>query len=269
LAKDYYQILGVDRNASQEEIKKAYRRLALKYHPDKNKGNPEAIEKMKEINEAYSVLSDPKKRREYDFLWKQYGSFAYHRFKESYSEEDIFRGSDINQIFEELARVFGFRGSEEVLRDFYGSRYQRFEFQKPGFFASGFVFFAPFGQRYRQRLHETPNFSEIPFPGIFGRLAKYVLRKKWGIELPERGEDWYDVIYLSPEKAQKGTKIKYFHRRKGKDLIIKIPQGVKEGQKIRLKGMGASGRDGGEPGDLYLEVKIKVPLFQKIRNFFR
>jgi curved DNA-binding protein len=262
VAKDYYQILGIERNASHEEIKKAYRRLALKYHPDKNKENPEAIEKMKEINEAYSVLSDPKKRKEYDSLWQQYGSFAYHRFRESYSEEDILRGSDINQIFEEFAKMFGFRSSEEILRDFYGSRYQSFEFRKPGFFATGFVFFGPFGRRHQ----ETPGFSEIPFPGIFGKLAKYVLKKKWGIEWTERGEDWHDVIYLTPEEAKKGTKIKYFHRRRGKDLMVRIPQGVKDGQKIRLKGMGGKGR---EPGDLYLKVKIKASLFQKIRDFLR
>jgi DnaJ-class molecular chaperone len=269
--KDYYQILGVERNASQEEIKKAYRRLALRYHPDRNRDNPEAIKKMKEINEAYSVLSDPGKRREYDSLWQQYGSFAYQRFRESYSEEDIFRGSDINQIFEEFAKIFGFRGSDEILRDFYGSRYKTFEFRKPGFFATGFVFFGPFpfGRRYAQRYQKTPDLSEIPFPGVFGKLAKYILKKKWGIEWAERGEDWEDVIYLTPEEAQKGAKIRYFHRRRNKDLIIKIPQGVKDGQKIRLKGMGSPGIGEGEPGDLYLKVKIRVPLHQKIRNFLQ
>ena len=73
--KDYYKILGLGKKASQEEIKKAYRKLALKYHPDKNPNNPEAEEKFKEVSEAYEVLKDPEKRQRYDELganWKQY-----------------------------------------------------------------------------------------------------------------------------------------------------------------------------------------------------
>ena len=101
---DYYQILGVGGHSTQQQIKDAYRKLALQYHPDRNKGNPGAAEKMKKINEAYAVLSDPGKRREYDALRQQYGSFAYDRFRQGYSEQDIFRGSDINQIFEDRVR---------------------------------------------------------------------------------------------------------------------------------------------------------------------
>jgi curved DNA-binding protein len=69
--KDYYQILEVEKEASSQKIKEAYRRLAFQYHPDRNKGNPPAVEKMKEINEAYAVLSDPKKRRDYDAFHEQ------------------------------------------------------------------------------------------------------------------------------------------------------------------------------------------------------
>jgi curved DNA-binding protein CbpA len=97
--KDYYNILGVDRDASQQAIKEAYRKLAFQYHPDRNTGDPAATEKMKDINEAYAVLSDVSKRREYDLLRSQYGSFAYERFRQSHTDDDIFRGSDINQIF--------------------------------------------------------------------------------------------------------------------------------------------------------------------------
>jgi DnaJ-class molecular chaperone len=112
--KDYYQILEVEKEASPQKIKEAYRRLAFQYHPDRNKGNPSAVEKMKEINEAYAVLSDPKKRRDYNTFHEQYGPYGYDRFKQAYSEQDIFRGSDVYQIFEEMARAFGFRGFEEV-----------------------------------------------------------------------------------------------------------------------------------------------------------
>ena len=94
---DYYKILGVPKNASSGEIKKAYRKLALKYHPDKNNGNKEFEAKFKEISEAYAVLSDPEKRKQYD----TYGSTG---FRQRYSREDIFRGVDIDEIL----RQFGF-----------------------------------------------------------------------------------------------------------------------------------------------------------------
>ena len=106
--KDYYQILGIDRNASLQRIKEAYRRLAFQYHPDRNKGDPHATEKMKEINEAYAALSDAGKRREYNALKERYGPFAYDHFRQAHSLEDIFRGSDIDQILQEFARMFRF-----------------------------------------------------------------------------------------------------------------------------------------------------------------
>ena len=89
--KDYYSVLGVKKNASEEEIKKAYRKKAMKYHPDRNKDNPKAEEKFKDISEAYAVLSDKKKKAQYD----QYGSEG---FQQRYSQEDIFRGFDVNDI---------------------------------------------------------------------------------------------------------------------------------------------------------------------------
>ncbi|MDT8335615.1 MAG: DnaJ domain-containing protein, partial [Desulfurivibrionaceae bacterium] len=97
---DYYEILGVDRNADQAAIKKAYRKLALKYHPDKTKGDKASEEKFKEISEAYAVLSDPQKRKQYD----TYGSEG---FQQRYSQEDIFRDFDLGDIFKEFGINFG------------------------------------------------------------------------------------------------------------------------------------------------------------------
>ena len=172
--KDYYEILGVEKGASPKKIKEAYRKVAFQYHPDRNRENPSAAEKMKEINEAYAVLSDPKKRNDYDRFHEQYGPDGYDRFKQSYSEQDIFRGSDINQIFEEMARAFGFRGFEEVFKESYGQRYQSFEFRRPGVFGKGFIFFGPaFGKSNQQ---EIPISSEI-FPGFLGKLTHYLLKK--------------------------------------------------------------------------------------------
>ena len=135
--RDYYQVLGVNRDATPQTIKEAYRRLAFQYHPDQNRENLSAVERMKEINEAYAVLSDPKKRKDYDTYHEQYGTHGYDRFKQTYSEQDIFRGSDINQIFEEMARAFGFRGFDEVFRESYGQGYRTFEFRRPGVFGRG------------------------------------------------------------------------------------------------------------------------------------
>jgi len=97
MSKDYYQILGLNKDASQEQIKAAYRKLAFQYHPDRNKEDPAAAEKMKELNEAYAVLSDPVKRKEYDTYRDSYGSFASQRFRENYSEEDIRR--DVQSVW--------------------------------------------------------------------------------------------------------------------------------------------------------------------------
>jgi DnaJ-class molecular chaperone len=272
-SKEYYQILEVEKEASPQRIKEAYRRLAFQYHPDRNtcppaggEENPSAVEKMKEINEAYAVLSDPEKRRAYDTLHEQYGSYGYDRFKQRYSEQDIFRGSDIHQIFEEMARSFGFRGFEEVFRESYGQGYHAFQFQRPGVSGRGFIFFGPGFRRGQQQ--GIPTSSEI-FPGILGKFIKILLKKTLGMREPERGKDLEDAVYLDPGQAREGAKGKYLHRKRSKELIITVPPGMKEGQKIRLKGMGAPGRDGGEPGDLYLKVKIKKSLLERARDLLK
>ena len=97
---EYYEKLGVSKSSTPDEIKKAYRKLALKYHPDKNPGDAEAEKKFKEISEAYAVLSDPEKKNQYD----TYGSTGFHQ---RFSQEDIFNGFDLNDIL----RQFGFGGS--------------------------------------------------------------------------------------------------------------------------------------------------------------
>ena len=264
--RDYYEVLDVERNASSQKIKEAYRKLAFQYHPDRNRENPSAVEKMKEINEAYAVLSDPGKRRDYDTLREQYGPNGYDRFKQSYSEQDIFRGSDIRQVFEEMARSFGFRDFEEVFKESYGQRYHTFQFQSPGAFGRGFIFFGPGSGR--GKLHGPPTSSEL-FPGYPGKFMRYLLKRILRIKEPKKGKDLYDVIRLDPRQAVEGARGKYLHRRRSKELIVTIPSGVKEGQKIRLKGMGASGRDGGIAGDLYLKVSIKKPFLQKVKQFLR
>lgn len=117
MADDYYKILGVDKKASSEDIKKTYRKLALKYHPDRNPGDKSAEERFKKISEAYAVLSDPEKKKQYD-------TFGSQAFSQQFSQEDIFRNFDFSSIFSDLG--FGGRGfSGEFSRIFTGGRPQQ------------------------------------------------------------------------------------------------------------------------------------------------
>ena len=250
--KDYYETLGIDSSAAAKEIKDAYRRLAFQYHPDKNPGDAGAVERMKGINEAYAVLSDPVKRERYDSLRQSYGDSAYNRFRQGYSDNDIFRDSDINQIFEEFSRSFGFRNFEDVFREVYGPGYRTFEFRQGNVFGRGFVFTGRTHQPGTSSL--GPGFRGI-VSGILGKLAGYAFRKIIGIGSPQEGER-YGVLKLTPEQAKKGCKIGYTDKKSSRDIVITVPPGVTEGKVIRLRALG--------PGDLYLKVDIAQPLLQKI-----
>jgi molecular chaperone DnaJ len=108
--RDYYEMLGVPKTASKDEVKNAYRKLALQYHPDRNK-SAGAEEKFKEMSEAYAVLSDDEKRKQYD-------SFGREGVYQRYGEEDIFRGADFSDVFRDLG--FGFGGFDDIFSQFFG-----------------------------------------------------------------------------------------------------------------------------------------------------
>jgi curved DNA-binding protein len=194
--KDYYEVLGVSRDADPDEIRRAYRKLARRYHPDVNSDH-DAEERFKEVGEAYDVLSDPEKRERYDRLGDMWRSGA-----EAPDAAD----------FEDL---FGQRYGGDV----------RVEFGDGGF--SDF-FERLFGQRGG--------------PADTG---------------PLRGRDQESVLELSLEEALSGGR-RRISLDGGPSFEVEIPAAVRDGQRIRIAGKGADGRNGGPPGDLYLLVRLKT-----------
>jgi len=224
MPKDYYQVLGISKKASTDEIKKAYRKLAMQYHPDRNKGR-EAEEKFKEISEAYAVLSDSKKRQQYD-------TFGDSGFHQRYTQEDIFRGSDINEIFKE----FGFGSGEMFSRIFGGARgtggFKTYYTGSGG--GGGFGF-------------------EDLFKGASGAQRGYHQ------ESPSKGQDLlYELPLTLEEIMEGGAKVISYRRRDGSSerVSVKIPAGIEEGKKLRVSGKGEPSSNGGLPGDLFIKIKI-------------
>jgi len=251
--KDYYSILGVSEQASHEEIRHAFRKLAMEYHPDKNLGNEKwAGEKFKEINEAYAVLGDEVKRQEYDRMrqtgFAGYGAqYAGGRY---YSQERVFADAFTNPyLFQELARMFqeaGLRFDEGFVDNlFFGGR--------------GFVFTSSGQPSRRDRSTSTSEYKPPLLLRLFGKVIRFSLKRILGVQelsWQSQGEDLYHEIYLSQGEAASGVdkKIKYKRGKEKKKLIVKIPPGVTQGTKVKLKGMGLEGKT---PGDLFITVKIK------------
>jgi len=256
--EDYYRIIGVEPDASQEEIKGSYRKKALELHPDRNR-DPDAAERMSRVNEAYAVLSDPEKRRDYDIMRQRFGASAEDRFRDSYSREDIFRGSDIHDVFEELSRMFGIRGFEDLFDGDHSPLYRSFNYRGPGVSARGFVFTTTPGAG---RARGGRSFVT----GSLGRVLAGGLRRKLGIAVPERGKDLKDRVVISSELARKGGRIQYRCKPAYKELLVTIPPGMTGGGRLRLKGLGEPGKDGGEPGDLYVTVKVRSNAMQWLKD---
>jgi curved DNA-binding protein len=221
-AQDYYKVLGVEKNASADDIKKAYRKLALKYHPDKNQGNKEAEEHFKEINEAYAVLSDPQKRQQYDLM----GSA---RFHQAYSPEDIFRGFDLGNlrdIFDSFGgRGSGVRGFDDLFSNI------------PGF-GQGRTVITFVNGSGRKQTYSGSSVNSI-FDTLFQTGGSTITRQDVYLNLP-----------LSVQELKRGAQ-KRITKREGKVIHVRIPAGTREGTKLRVKGQGKNG------GDLYLVIKRK------------
>jgi curved DNA-binding protein len=295
MADDYYQLLGVSKKASKEEIKKAFRKLAMKYHPDKNKDNKEAEEKFKKINEAYAVLSNDEKRKQYDM-------FGAEGFSKRFSQEDIFRGFDFNGTFKEfgIGDIFG----NGFFSDLFGGgrrsrgRSSSFGFQNPfggggGFSQGGATAPQSAETELQVSLEDIVNGAkkrvsldtgsgvetiEIAIPKGIEDGQKMRLKGKGPMD-PFTGQrgDLYCKISISPHSVFK---------RKGNDLIIekevkitdmvlggkvrvttldnqqidlKIPANSKNNCMLRIKGKGIPGSKGKPAGNLLVRLQAQLP----------
>lgn len=285
---DYYKVLGVDKKASDSEIKKAYRKLAMKYHPDHTKGDKNAEEKFKQISEAYAVLSDPEKRKQYD----TYGSAD---FQQRFSQEDIFRNFDFGDIFKE----FGFQGGGSPT----GDGGFRFTFGGGSPYGGG----SPFGGRRQQRAMKGADLVyELPVTlrDVAGGVQKQITLKHQGrtenisVKIPKGMENGKKLRLSgkgepSPYGGPAGDlfiKVKVvddpIFKAEGQDLIVyreiklteallgtqiavptleggefnlKIPPGTRHKTKMRLAGQGLPRMKGGGKGDLFVVVLVAMP----------
>lgn len=216
--KDYYKILGVEKNASTDDIKKKYRRLARKYHPDVSK-EANAEEKFKEVKEAYEVLKDAEKRKAYDQLGSNWKS---------------------GQGFE----------------------------PPPGW---------EFHQQGQGGFQDGGDFSDF-FESIFGGMGGAAHARGQSAHFRQRGEDKHSKITISLEQAFHGAEVTLQLQdvtinpktgqpeRTTRELKVRIPKGISDGQQIRLTGQGTAGHGGAANGDLFLEVAIAPNKLYKIEG---
>ncbi len=287
MAEDYYKTLGIDKKASAGEIKSAYRKLAKKYHPDRNEGKKSAEDKFKKVSEAYAVLSDPKKRKNYDM-------FGSEKFHQKYSQDDIFRGTNINDIL----RDFG-------LGDIFGGGFGRGGGASAGragrsrFGGGGDPFGGGFGHQMvnldvtsqldisleesvkggeRQISFQTGGKNEsvnVKIPAGIQNGGKLRLPGKGNLHQNRRGDLFIEVrINHHPTiKREKDDLIIQKEIELTTGLLggplevetfdgpkkIKAPAGTRPGQKIRIKGGGVKSMKTGKKGDLYIEIGYQIP----------
>ena len=274
MSKDYYSVLGVNRTDDAATIKKAYRKLAQKYHPDKNPGDTKAEERFKQITEAYAVLSDTEKRQQYD----QYGDAGFHQ---RFSQEDIFRNMNMGDIFGSFG---GGRGGEDIFSQLFGGG--RGHSNRPP--AKGQDYSMQISIPFRlavqggERRIDYRNDGKVEqikvrIPAGIEKGSKLRVSGKGGPH-PAGGSpgDLYLQVDIEPDPI---------FTRDGRDLLVKaeipysgiclgtsievptldtpkrvkVPAGMQPGQKIRLRGYGVAASGNRPAGDLFAVIEVVVP----------
>lgn len=270
--RDYYEILGISKNADDASIKRAYRNLAMKYHPDRNPEDVQAMEKMREINEAYAVLSDPKKRQRYD----TYG----HAGLESLTSDDIFGGIDFDSLFHEFGLGnfgFGFGGS--IFDSFFGGRRTSTKERRKGRDLTQDLNVTleevALGAEKKIKVNKTKLCSSCQGSGAKegGLMSCHHCGGSGQIIREQRtGYGVLRQISACNHCHGKGRIVKESCpdcQGKGfieevREITVSIPKGADSGYGIKIEGEGEMGGDIAMPGDLYIMLKVdKHPVFER------
>jgi curved DNA-binding protein len=287
---DYYEVLGVKKDSSAQDIKKVYRKLAMKYHPDRNKGDKEAEEKFKKISEAYAVLSDPEKRKQYD-------TFGDSGFQQRYSQEDIFRGFDLGDILKEFGLGGGARGGFRASGG-QGSPFESFFFQGGGpgpgrapqqqpvkgsdltyelAVSLGEILTGsektislrregktenvslkiPKGIKAGKKLRLAGKGNPSPYGGPPGDLMLIINEQAHPV-FTRDGNNLLVEQKIPFSKACLGSEISV-KSLEDKELKVKVPAGIQQQAKLRLKGHGLPSGPKGSRGDIYVKFLVDIP----------
>lgn len=270
LEKDFYEILGVSKDASQKDIKRAYRKLAQQYHPDARPDDEEAEDRFKQISEAYSVLSDPEKRKEYDQAREMFRSGVFAGGP----------GGGQRVRVEDLGDIFGGGGLGDLFGDLFGGRgFRRGGGPRRGADLTTDVHLS-FEEAVRGATVPVRVEGEAPCRTCKGSGAAPGTRVQTCPRCGGRGTVAEDQGLFSiprpcdrcrgtgriieqpcPTCGGRGAEVRT------RTIRVRIPSGISDGGTVRLKGKGAPGRDGGPPGDLYVKVHVaRHPIFRRRGN---
>ncbi|MFA5382832.1 MAG: molecular chaperone DnaJ [Candidatus Micrarchaeia archaeon] len=265
MSKDYYNVLGVSKDASAEEIKKAYRKLAMKHHPDKGGDQ----EKFKELSEAYAVLSDPQKKQMYD----TYGDEGFHQ---QFSQEDIFRNSNFEDIFREFGFSFGGMGSNPFA-DLFGSSFSGRRRERGADLETYLEISLEDAAKGIKKKMEIRHAVKCEKCNGQGGTGKETCKTCNGRGMVQTARNFGGMRFVStgacPTCRGKGFIIKNKcsncdgtgRDRRTEKITIDIPKGIFNGATLRLEGQGDYAKD--IPGDLYLHIRVKPhELFKRDEN---